>query len=253
MSGIKVIAHRGGYKESGRLENSKEAIQYAISKSYIDGVEFDIRVTSDRKIVLIHNASIKYNNKRYRVSNMSYEEFNQIYFKVHHTNLCTLEDVLSLIPKNKYVFLEIKNMSSKKEKEYLELIYNTIKKYPSKRIIIISFLYKYLKYFILKGFPTCLLLSRKSRFFEFKVYFRLYLTLKLTMISLDKEMVHRKNSTRILRNNKLLGVYTIHHAPEIDRILHQIGTADVKKYQNNIYITTTNPKKVYERIQKLNE
>lgn len=253
MSGIKLIAHRGGYKESGRLENSKEAIEYAVSKNYIDGVEFDIRLTNDKKIVLIHNASIKYQNRRYRVSNMNYEELNQIYFKIYHTNLCTLEEVLNLIPKKKFVFLEIKNMSSKKEKEYLDLIYYTLKKYPSKRIVIISFLYKYLKYFISKDFPTCLLLSRKSRFFEWKVYFRLYLALKLTMISLDKEMVKRKNSVRILRHNKLLGIYTIHQATEVNHIFHQIGMDAVKKYQDNIYITTTNPKKIYERIQKLNE
>ncbi len=253
MSGIKVIAHRGGYKESGTLENSKEAITYAISKSYIDGVEFDIRITNDKKIVLIHNASIKYRNKRYRVSNTNYEELNQIYVKKYRTSLCTLEEALSPIPKKKYVFLEIKNMNSKKEKEYLGLIYHTIKKYPSKRIVIISFLYKYLRYFISKGFPTCLLLSRKSHFFEWRVYFRLYLTLKLTMISLDKEMVQRKNSTRILKYNKQLGIYTIHHSSEIDHILHQIGMNTVMKYQEHIYITTTSPKKIYERIQKLNE
>lgn len=253
MNGIRVIAHRGGYQESGKLENSKETIQYAISKSYIDGVEFDIRMTHDKKIVLIHNSSIKYLNKRYRVSNMDYKELNEIYMKAYHTHLCTLEEALSIIPKKKYIFLEIKNMSPKQEKESLELMYDTIKKYPSKKIVIISFLYKYLKFFISKGFPTCLLISRKSRFFEWKVYFRLYLTLRLTMISLDKEMVQNKNSVRILRHHKRLGIYTIHESSEIDELLHQIGLSIVKKYQDNIYITTTNPKKIYERIQELND
>ena len=63
MNKIKLIAHRGGYKQSNTRENSIEAIKYATSKEYIDGVEFDVRVTSDNKLVVFHDFRIKYNNK----------------------------------------------------------------------------------------------------------------------------------------------------------------------------------------------
>ena len=54
MEKIHLIAHRGGYKESNTRENSIKAIKYAVSKDYITGVEFDVRITKDNKIILFH-------------------------------------------------------------------------------------------------------------------------------------------------------------------------------------------------------
>lgn len=248
MDNIKLIAHRGGYKESNTKENSKEAIKYAITKDYIDGIEFDVRITKDNKIILMHDCSLKYNNKRYKISNTNYEELNKIYLKKYNTKLNTIEEILYIIPKNKIVFLEIKNFYIKNHHKYLELIYNIIKKYPTKQIVIISFFYKYLKYFQSKGYDINLLLNRKSRFFEIKTYFRLYLNLNLDIISLDKKMIDDKNCKTILKRNKLLGIYTIENWKEIEQIFNKIGIKTIKKYKNKIFITTTNPKAIYERI-----
>lgn len=253
MNQIKIIAHRGGYKESNTTENSKEAILYAISKKYIDGIEFDIRVTKDKKIVLIHNASIKYHNKRYKVSHTNYQKLNEIYWKIYHTHLVTLEEVLSFIPKEKLIFLEVKSIGRNLEKENLELIEHTLRKYPSKKITLLSFLYQYLKYFSAKGYSTCLLISRNSKFFELKTYFKIYLTLHLSMISIHKGMAHKRLVSKILKSNKELGIYTIEKSLEINHIFKNIGMEMIKKYQNKIYITTQNPKQIAERIQLLDE
>lgn len=253
MNQIKVIAHRGGYKESHTRENSKEAILYAISKDYVDGVEFDIRITKDKKIVLIHNSSIKYHNKRYKVAHTNYQTLNEIYFKIYHTKLITLEEILAFIPKNKLIFLEIKSISKGLEKENLKLIDHTLRKYPSKKITLLSFLYKYLKYFNEKGYSTCLLISRNSKFFELKTYFKIYLTLYLSMISIHKSMVHKRLVSKILKSNKKLGIYTIEKSEEIDHIFKNIGIEMIKKYQNKIYITTQNPRQIAERIQMIDE
>lgn len=43
-----IISHRGNDKENFK-ENTILAIKNSLSKSYIDGVEFDIRLTRDKK------------------------------------------------------------------------------------------------------------------------------------------------------------------------------------------------------------
>ena len=58
----KFIAHRGN--DDDLAENSKEAILNSLSKPYIDGVEFDIRITKDNKFVINHNATINLNSNK---------------------------------------------------------------------------------------------------------------------------------------------------------------------------------------------
>lgn len=253
MNEIKLIAHRGGYKQSNTRENSIEAIKYATSKEYIDGVEFDVRVTSDNKLVVFHDFRIKYNNKSYRISNTDYSKLNQIHLKKYKTKLATLDEILSIIPKEKLIFLEIKLGEVGSEAQTLQLVYDTVKKYKTKKIVVISFIYKFLKFFIKRKYPTCLLLNRHSKLFELKAYFRTYLNLSLDIISMDKRMVNSKNSKMILKSNKNYGIYTIDNSDEVDKLFKEIGIDVIKKYKNKIYITTTNPKLIYERIEELNE
>jgi len=46
-----LIAHRGNDNHNYR-ENSEEAIIYSLSRTYIDGIECDLRLTKDNEIVL---------------------------------------------------------------------------------------------------------------------------------------------------------------------------------------------------------
>lgn len=53
---MKVIAHRGNgniYKA-----NTKEALLQALKYTYVDGIELDVRMTKDKKIVIIHDPII---------------------------------------------------------------------------------------------------------------------------------------------------------------------------------------------------
>lgn len=52
-----LISHRG-LDNHTYSENSLKAIENVLSKDYIDGVEFDVRITKDKKIVLIHDPII---------------------------------------------------------------------------------------------------------------------------------------------------------------------------------------------------
>ena len=53
----KIIAHRGIYNNKIK-ENTYLAIFNAFNNKYIYGVEFDIRLTKDNKIVIIHDKTI---------------------------------------------------------------------------------------------------------------------------------------------------------------------------------------------------
>ena len=54
-----LIAHRGN-NDHGFSENSKKAILNSLKEEYIDGVEFDVHITKDNKIVLIHDCVIDF-------------------------------------------------------------------------------------------------------------------------------------------------------------------------------------------------
>ena len=51
-----IVAHRGF--SSLAIENTKDALELANNTSYIDMIEFDIRLTNDNKLVLSHNNTI---------------------------------------------------------------------------------------------------------------------------------------------------------------------------------------------------
>ena len=49
-----LIAHRANNNHEFS-ENSKNAIINVLSKDYIDGIEIDVRITKDKRLVLIHD------------------------------------------------------------------------------------------------------------------------------------------------------------------------------------------------------
>lgn len=142
---MKIISHRGngfGYKA-----NTKDAIIKALKTNYIDGVEFDIRITKDKKIVIIHDALINFvSNGSGFVKNLNYNELLKYNFCDNkYCQIPTLEEVLSLIDNNKIILIELKEESDD-FKEFVNIVYKTIIKY-NLNIYIASFNYDLIKYF----------------------------------------------------------------------------------------------------------
>lgn len=135
---MNLISHRGN-NDHNFLENSKEAILDVLSKKYIDGVEFDIRMTKDKKLILYHNMLIKTNNNYEFISNKTLLEIKKI-----NNNITTLDELLKKIKTNKIILIELKYESN----NYNELItkfINIIKKYRYLNIYICSFNYELIK------------------------------------------------------------------------------------------------------------
>lgn len=129
---MKIIAHRGN--DGIHKENSLEAIINSLSKKYIDGVEIDVRLTKDKKLIINHDPF--YNG--YYINNT-----NAI--KLQKLGLNTLEEILSNVNNNKIIMIEIK-VSDKKIKKITKTLIKTLNKY-NLNYYICSFNFKFLKYF----------------------------------------------------------------------------------------------------------
>ena len=144
---MKIISHRGN-NLSKYKGNSKEAILEAINIDYIDGVEFDVRITKDKKIVLIHDPIINFvSDGKGVVKNMNYEDLFKYNFgsSKYPSKVVLLEDLLNSINTNKIILIEIKEETDD-YKEISDIVFNIISKY-NLNIYIASFNYDLMKYF----------------------------------------------------------------------------------------------------------
>ena len=136
---MQLIAQRGNDNHNFK-ENTKEAILACLNKAYIAGVEFDIRLTKDRKIVINHNMLIIDDNKNlYPIHSKTLKEI-----KKSNPDIPTLESVLSCVKTNKILLIEIKEEKGDFDKFIISL-FNLLKKYRHLNIYICSFNYKLIK------------------------------------------------------------------------------------------------------------
>ena len=146
---IKFISHRGNDTGVNYPENSKEAILEVLKRDYISGVEFDVRMTRDKRIVVVHDNTIALSGNgsslisKTRIKQLEKYNFGTI---ANPFKIATLEDVLSSIDCNKEIIIEIKEEENR-YKRVVNVIYNIIKNYHNLNIKICSFNYDLVKYF----------------------------------------------------------------------------------------------------------
>lgn len=128
------IAHRG-LDNHDYKENTINALNWCIDKEYIDGVEFDIRITKDKKIVLSHD--MVYDFKI--IGNTEYK----------YLKLDLLDEFLKKLKTNKILLIEIKEENQ--DSNILLYLYKILKKYKL-NYYIMSFNYN-LIYKFKKKFP----------------------------------------------------------------------------------------------------
>lgn len=88
---ILIFGHRGF---RGPIENTPPAFGRALK--YADGIEFDVRLTGDRKIIIHHDDAFWANGSRYRLRGMSLRELRRLH---PLGNLIpTIKDVLRRFP-----------------------------------------------------------------------------------------------------------------------------------------------------------
>ncbi|WP_297481231.1 glycerophosphodiester phosphodiesterase family protein [Thermococcus sp.] len=86
-----LLGHRGF---RGVLENTLPAFRRALK--YADGIEFDVRLTGDRKLVTLHDGEFRANGKLYRVRELTYRELLRLH--PHGRLVPRVKDVIKLSP-----------------------------------------------------------------------------------------------------------------------------------------------------------
>ena len=139
-----LIAHRANNNHEFS-ENSKNAIINVLSKDYIDGIEIDVRITKDKRLVLIHDPIIDFvSNGHGIVKYMTLNNLQQYRYGKSEEKITLLEDVLKLNIQ-KILLIELKESGN----DYIRLVDTTIKlinEYPGINIYICSFNFKLLMY-----------------------------------------------------------------------------------------------------------
>ena len=139
-----LIAHRANDNHQFS-ENSKEAIVRCLEYDYIDGVEIDVRITKDKKLVLHHDSVLDFNSNGHgMVKYKTLRELNKYLYGKSNTKLATLEEVLPLFNK-KILLIELKESGN----DYIDLVDETAKiiyNYNYLNVYVCSFNFSLLTY-----------------------------------------------------------------------------------------------------------
>jgi glycerophosphoryl diester phosphodiesterase len=116
------LIHRGLAKKKLK-ENTLQAFRYCFKKKF--GIETDLHVTKDSKIVCFHDFNLK---KKFKINkyikNITFKEINKITKKFNYY-IPELKELIKISKNKHYLMLEIKSNFSKKD--LIELIKQTKK------------------------------------------------------------------------------------------------------------------------------
>ncbi len=139
-----LISHRG-LDNHVYSENSLKAIENVLSKDYIDGVEIDVRITKDKKIVLIHDPVIDLiSNGSGIVKYMNFIDLDKYKYGKSEESIITLDNLLNILHTDKIILIELKEFGN----DFTDLVEETVKiiSKHNLNIYISSFNYKLLNY-----------------------------------------------------------------------------------------------------------
>jgi len=112
MGKLEFIAHRGSSYDAP--ENTLAAIKLAFEQK-ADGVEVDIRMSADGRLVVIHDETLyRVNGKNWRIDQKNLEELQKVdvgrwkSMDFDKERIPTLEEVLQVLPPKKRLFIEFK-------------------------------------------------------------------------------------------------------------------------------------------------
>ena len=109
---MKILAHRGA--SAIQPENSRSAIEKALNFN-ADGIEVDLQLTSDGKIVVFHDWTLnRTSTGTGRLQDKTLKELKELdtgsWFKGEATSekILTLDELLNIVPEDKILNLELK-------------------------------------------------------------------------------------------------------------------------------------------------
>lgn len=139
---MKVIGHRGAAGLA--LENSHESI-LAAQQFNLEAIEFDVHLTSDGELVVLHDKTTKrVSDEKVLIRKSTLKELKALNLK-NNQSIPTLEEILKIV-KNSSVIIDIKDHG------VYEKLPDVLKKFPNIKIAFSSFKHAELRR-IRKVFP----------------------------------------------------------------------------------------------------
>lgn len=128
----KTIYHRGVYDNKSVFENTLPAFKKAIEKKA--AFEFDVQLTNDLQVVCIHDTSMKrFFNRERDIKDISYKRLNKIRDDLQ---VPLLKDVLKEVNGKVELVIELKHVNSKYNSELVKRVYELLKDYKGKYVIV---------------------------------------------------------------------------------------------------------------------
>lgn len=196
---MKIIAHRGA---SGlALENTLEAIKEAL-KLRVDAIEFDVRRTKDKELILIHeNHTGDVSDTKAWVHGKTLKELKEIHLH-DGQKITTLREALQVINGKKHVVIDIKDSNV-----YEELIKILIT-YPTKTVSFTGLHVRQMQYLATNLPKTTFFVQ--GHFNPFDVVHTAK-RVRATGISLNAWLMNPLTYILASRANLQIRVYTVNH------------------------------------------
>lgn len=243
--GFNIIAHRGF--SSLVIENSWEAINICNDYKSIDGIEIDISMTKDKRIVILHTNQYGYNfNLNKPVSEYTLNELKNKRFKVDTnyiiknilflskkdkmndivkkrslnlfrkwTTIITLDELLSNYNFNKQMIIDVKFQSN--NNAMIDELFNQLSKIDCTNIIIQSTDYDSLKTMknINPNLKYQLVISNTNQL--------KHLDSEINMFAIKASLLDYETIEKLIKNDKSVAVWTINNEHNLNKIINNIG------------------------------
>lgn len=130
---------RNGPSSKNTPTDTYDSLLLAIHTDYIAGVEMNLNMTKDGKIIVYQTDAID-NNPNYKISNLTYTELQKFNLgsKVKKHWIITLEDVLKLFETTTKMLVLNLNSHGKNNSTFTQTISYLIEQYPNDNIYIKS-------------------------------------------------------------------------------------------------------------------
>ncbi|OYT25792.1 MAG: glycerophosphodiester phosphodiesterase [Thermoprotei archaeon ex4572_64] len=204
MLTMRVIGHRGacGVFPENTLISIVKAVEYGV-----DAVEFDVRMTSDRVLILFHDEKLqRLTGVKGLIREKTYNYISRL--KVKGEKIPTLREVLEYLEKTQVkIFIEIK------EPDVIDDVLNLVESYKLKgRVYVVSFYHKILNIAKNRDFKTgaifvCRPLNLKN----------LVKNLELDMILPRIDMIDKELVSEARRLNLEIGSWVINDEYDLER------------------------------------
>lgn len=135
-----ILAHRGASAKAP--ENTRLAFEKAVEDK-ADGVEFDVHMTQDEELVVIHDETLdRTTDKKGKISELTISEIKQadaggFYENEYYSQeVLTLEETLAIVKDLSIINIEIKKRNP--SSEFLNKVIEDVEKFNIKNQVIIS-------------------------------------------------------------------------------------------------------------------